>query len=154
MTLIVDAPPGLAEEYYINLHCVACNTVERTIGVQKNWWRCLLGHRVLHYHPDKAANAACWVLHNICNQAQLGLPYHWWETKWVRGGSRFASVELRRGRKARAQLAQELWIFLVRTIFWLRLILVIKNLIQLNLFCQLHYITINLFFTTLLLFYG
>ncbi|KAF9406813.1 hypothetical protein HW555_012952 [Spodoptera exigua] len=60
MTPIVDAPVGSPEEYYTKLHCSARNTVERTIGVLKNRWRCLLGHRVLHYHPDG------YIRHNMC----------------------------------------------------------------------------------------
>lgn len=121
MTPIVDAPPGSAEEYYTNLHCVARNTVERTIGVLKNRWRCLLGHRVLHYHPDTASKIinACCVLHNICNRARLGLDdiednvpprgeiqLAQNELEVDRGS---AAIELRRGLEARAQLVRELW---------------------------------------------
>ena len=52
MTLKDGAPEGSPEHYYTKLHCSTRNTVER-IGVLKNTWRCL--HRVLHYHPDVAA---------------------------------------------------------------------------------------------------
>ncbi|CAK1601333.1 unnamed protein product [Parnassius mnemosyne] len=70
MTPILNADMNSAEEYYNKLHCSARNTVERTIGRLKNRWRCLLGHRVLHYHPNRAGKItiACCVLHNMCNK--------------------------------------------------------------------------------------
>ncbi|XP_064292640.1 putative nuclease HARBI1 isoform X2 [Plodia interpunctella] len=73
MTPIVDAAAGSPEEHYTKMHVTARNTVEHTIGVLKNRWRCLLGHRVLHYHPVVAAKNinACCVLHNMCNRAHL-----------------------------------------------------------------------------------
>ncbi|XP_060809927.1 putative nuclease HARBI1 [Amyelois transitella] len=73
MTPIMDAAAGSPEEHYTKMHVTARNTVERTIGALKNRWRCLLGHRVLHYHPDVAAKIinACCVLHNMCNRAHL-----------------------------------------------------------------------------------
>lgn len=42
--------------------------VERTIGVLKNRFRCLLGARQLHYTPQMAGKitAVCAALHNIC----------------------------------------------------------------------------------------
>nr|XP_013189671.1 unnamed protein product [Amyelois transitella] len=69
MTPIMDAAAGSPEEHYTKMHV----TVERTIGVLKNRWRCLLEHRVLHYHPDVAVKIinACCVLHNMCNRAHL-----------------------------------------------------------------------------------
>ncbi|CAG5019536.1 unnamed protein product [Parnassius apollo] len=54
MTPILNADVDSPEGYYNKLHCSARNTVERAIGVLKNRWRCLLGHRVLHYHPNTA----------------------------------------------------------------------------------------------------
>lgn len=39
-------------------------------------FRCLLKHRVLHYHPEKATKIinACTVLHNICIINNIPLP--------------------------------------------------------------------------------
>lgn len=50
--------------------------MERTIGLLKGRFRCLLVHRVLNYHPDKVARIviACCILHNICNRAGLPAP--------------------------------------------------------------------------------
>ena len=67
MTPITDAAHGSPEEHYTKLHCSVRNSVERTIGILKGRWRCLLLHKVLHYEPDmvtKIINACC-VLHNI-----------------------------------------------------------------------------------------
>lgn len=118
MTPIVGATPGSAEEYYTKLHCVARNTIERTIGILKNRWRCLLGHRVLHYHPDTAAKIinACCVLHNICNKVRLGEDDI--EDSLLNAGQvqreiqvtqeQSTSDELRHGLEGRVQLVQEL----------------------------------------------
>ncbi|KAF9795289.1 hypothetical protein SFRURICE_004661, partial [Spodoptera frugiperda] len=66
--------PGSREELYNNLHASARNTAERTIGILKGRFRCLLVHRVLHYDPEMVGKIikACCVLHNICNRA--GVP--------------------------------------------------------------------------------
>ncbi|KAF9412246.1 hypothetical protein HW555_009189 [Spodoptera exigua] len=116
MTPIVDAPAGSPEEYYTKLHCSARNTVERTIGVLKNRWRCLLGHRVLHYHPDVAAKIinACCVLHNMCinrigfdeNIANDGNENPDANSQEVNSTS---AAELRQGIAKRAVLVQQLW---------------------------------------------
>ncbi|KAF9413692.1 hypothetical protein HW555_008138 [Spodoptera exigua] len=116
MTPIVDAPVGSPEEYYTKLHCSARNTVERTIGVLKNRWRCLLGHRVLHYHPDVAAKIinACCVFHNICinrigfdeNIANDGYENPDANSQEVNSTS---AAELRQGIAKRAVLVQQLW---------------------------------------------
>ncbi|XP_046970605.1 putative nuclease HARBI1 [Vanessa cardui] len=76
MTPVSNALNGTPEAYYNHLHASARDTVERAIGVLKARFRCLLGHRVLHYNPEKASKIiiACCVLHNICNRAGLSAP--------------------------------------------------------------------------------
>lgn len=75
MTPIVDAAPESPEAHYTALHVQARNTVERTIGLLKARFRCLLVHRVLHYAPEVAGTIvnACVVLHNICNNANMAI---------------------------------------------------------------------------------
>lgn len=122
MTPIVNAPEGSVEEHYNKLQCTARNTVERTIGLLKNRWRCTLGHRVLHYDPATAAKIinACCVLHNICNKARLcqddiDIPIESMgavqdpQEALIDNPQGPASAELRKGVEARARLAQELW---------------------------------------------
>lgn len=76
MTPILDAAPGTPEAFYTDLHVHARNIVERTIGLLKARFRCLLVHRVLHYAPDVAGCIvnACVILHNICNSANVPVP--------------------------------------------------------------------------------
>lgn len=118
MTPIVDAPEGSPEQYYTKLHCSARNTVERAIGVLKNRWRCLLRHRVLHYHPDVAAKIinACCVLHNMCIN-RVGIDF---EDNIAEDGNDYPAVtsqestsstaaELRQGIEKRNVLVQQLW---------------------------------------------
>lgn len=74
MTPILNADPGSPEAYYTEKHIKAQNIIERTIGVLKTRFRCLLVHRVLHYQPQVAgciANA-CVILHNINNNNKYG----------------------------------------------------------------------------------
>lgn len=118
MTPIVDAPEGSPQQYYTKLHCSARNTVERTIGVLKNRWRCLLRHRVLHYHPDVAAKIinACCVLHNMCinrvgidlveNTAEDGNEY---PAVTSQESISSTAAELRKGIEKRNALVQQLW---------------------------------------------
>ena len=115
MTPITDAAPGSPEEHYTKLHCSVCNSVERTIGILKGRWRCLLLHRVLHYEPDmvtKIINTCC-VLHNMCNRAQVpssfspedDIPA---ETNLVVTET-FTSEGLQQGLRARQRLVAQLW---------------------------------------------
>lgn len=72
LTPILDAQPDSPEAYYTYLHVRARNVIERTIGLLKARFRCLLAHRVLHYTPEVAGSIvnACVILHNICNKAR------------------------------------------------------------------------------------
>lgn len=68
MTPYRSATEGSSESLFNTKHAKARNIVERTIGVLKNRFRCLLGARQLHYKPTKAKQIAnvCAALHNIC----------------------------------------------------------------------------------------
>ncbi|RVE41269.1 hypothetical protein evm_014081 [Chilo suppressalis] len=72
MTPILDAEPNSPEAYYTECHVQTRNVIERTIGVLKARFRCLLVHRTLHYQPQMAGffTNACVILHNICNAAK------------------------------------------------------------------------------------
>ncbi|XP_049885031.1 putative nuclease HARBI1 [Pectinophora gossypiella] len=62
----INIEPDTPQRHYTDLHCRVRNTVERTIGILKSRWRCLLVDRKLHYHPVTAGliiNAVV-VLHN------------------------------------------------------------------------------------------
>ncbi|XP_055920582.1 putative nuclease HARBI1 [Eupeodes corollae] len=68
MTPYRSAEAESAKSNYNTRHSKTRNAVERTIGVLKNRFRCILGARQLHYSPSKAAqiiNVVC-ALHNIC----------------------------------------------------------------------------------------
>ncbi|XP_055916716.1 putative nuclease HARBI1 isoform X2 [Eupeodes corollae] len=62
--------PELAsrESAFNKKHAQARNIIERTIGVLKNRFRCLLRARELHYIPKKVTQITnvCAALHNIC----------------------------------------------------------------------------------------
>lgn len=73
MTPITNATSGSQEAHYTTVHVKTRSTVERTIGLLKARFRCLLVHRVLHYTPQVAASIvnACVILHNMCVHANL-----------------------------------------------------------------------------------
>lgn len=77
MTPILNAPQSTMEELYTQRHVQARNCIERCFGLLKARWRCLLKHRVLHYHPLIASNIimACCVLQNKALKANLPPPH-------------------------------------------------------------------------------
>ncbi|KAL0868279.1 hypothetical protein ABMA27_007809 [Loxostege sticticalis] len=64
-----DSPEGRYNAVQKSARC----TIERTFGILKGRWRCLLSARELHYSPQTAGKIiiACAVLHNMCISAQL-----------------------------------------------------------------------------------
>lgn len=117
MTPILGAAPESPEDHYTQLHCRARNTVERCIGVLKARWRCLLGHRVLHYDPVTAAKIvnACVVLHNIANEQNVPMPSNDNEVGVhnqqpnMHDTDDAAALREESGDSARAQLVRRLW---------------------------------------------
>ncbi|KAJ8720661.1 hypothetical protein PYW08_006126 [Mythimna loreyi] len=76
MTPILNANPDSPEAYYAEKHNKAWSVIEKTIGILKARFRCLLVHHALHYQPQVAgyiANA-CVILHNLCNSANIPVP--------------------------------------------------------------------------------
>lgn len=54
--------------FFNQYHKKTRNVAERTFGVTKSSFRCLLHHRTLHYYTSEAGtiiNAVC-TLHNLC----------------------------------------------------------------------------------------
>lgn len=76
MTPFRIAEAGSPQAHYNTIHSKARNIVERTIGILKSRFRCLLSARALHYSPKKATQIvnACCVLHNICQHFRAELP--------------------------------------------------------------------------------
>lgn len=71
-----SAGEGSLESRFNYIHARTRNIVERTIGVLKNRFRCILGARQLHYTPDMAAKitSVCASLHNICIHYKMDNP--------------------------------------------------------------------------------
>lgn len=77
MTPLEDEPlPDSPEAEYDRCHKSTRCIIERCNGLLKMRFRCLLKHRVLHYHPERAARIinACVVLHNICVEHNMPEP--------------------------------------------------------------------------------
>ncbi|EZA55356.1 Putative nuclease HARBI1, partial [Ooceraea biroi] len=72
LTPYANFEDGSPEEQYNIIHKSARNVIERTNGILKSRFRCLSRHRVLNYHPAKAAYIiySCSVLHNIAIKAK------------------------------------------------------------------------------------
>lgn len=66
----------LSGERYNRCHKKTRNIIERTFGVLKMRFRCLLKDRVLHYKVDAAVDIiyACILLHNLCEMRKVQLP--------------------------------------------------------------------------------
>lgn len=66
MTPFRSTTDGSRERSFNLKHSKARNIIERTIGLLKNRYRCLMDK--LHYKPEKAAQIAnvCCALHNLC----------------------------------------------------------------------------------------
>ncbi|XP_049310675.1 putative nuclease HARBI1 [Bactrocera dorsalis] len=71
-----NALPGSVESNFNKKHAKARNVVERTIGVMKCRFRCILRERKLRYPPSKATviSNVCCALHNICKQYNVNDP--------------------------------------------------------------------------------
>lgn len=73
MTPLLQAQSN-SELLYNRKHSQARSIIEQCNGLLKNRWRCLLKHRMLHYHPEVASNivVSCVVLHNMCIHHKIG----------------------------------------------------------------------------------
>lgn len=65
-----------SESNFNNRFTIARSLIERTFGVMKARFRCLLSARELHYSPEKATQIlnVCCALHNICLKYNVEMP--------------------------------------------------------------------------------
>ncbi|XP_071573951.1 putative nuclease HARBI1 [Temnothorax nylanderi] len=75
LTPVINAEPNSSENHYNIAHRRIRSLIERTNGLLKMHFRCLLKHRVLHYKPDVASRIinSCVVLHNMCIKENVPL---------------------------------------------------------------------------------
>lgn len=68
LTPIMNAEANSPEDRYNIAHRRIRSLIERTNGLLKSRFRCLLKHRVLHYKPEVASRIinSCVILHNMC----------------------------------------------------------------------------------------
>ncbi|XP_063634615.1 putative nuclease HARBI1 [Cydia splendana] len=73
MTPVDGAAEDSPEGRYNDVQKRARSIIERTFGILKGRWRCLLAARELYYRPDMVGKivVACSVLHNMCTMARL-----------------------------------------------------------------------------------
>ncbi|XP_030028301.2 putative nuclease HARBI1 isoform X2 [Manduca sexta] len=113
MTPVVGALDDSPAGNYNAIHKRARSTIERTFGILKGRWRCLLGARQLHYSPEVAGKItiACCVLHNIYNAAGLD-PLHLiveesqQESQMQQSAENHGGLALLEGHRARNELIQ------------------------------------------------
>ncbi|XP_049302028.1 uncharacterized protein LOC105223759 isoform X5 [Bactrocera dorsalis] len=76
LTPFRHAESGTRESIFNKKHAKARNVVERTIGVLKCRFRCLLSDRKMRYDPAKVTSVIniCCALHNICKKFRIGDP--------------------------------------------------------------------------------
>lgn len=77
MTPYNNPLPGTPEGRYNEAHIRARNIVERTIGLLKVRFRCILKERTSRYSPEYVTKIikACAVLHNLCVRNNVPLPH-------------------------------------------------------------------------------
>lgn len=118
MTPIDNAVEDSPEGRYNSVQKRARSTIERTFGILKGRWRCLLSARELHYCPETAGKIiiACCILHNLCIRAGIAIPELTEEQLEAERGRQVsapvepatASQALDAGRRARALLVEML----------------------------------------------